>query len=452
MIQKLINYFKNTDERSKTVNKNIIQSAIYKIVSILLSLVIVPLTIGFINAEQYGIWLTISSIVGWIGYFDLGLGHGLRNRYATAKAEGNLELASKYLSTTYASIFLIFLVIYIVFCFVNPHVDWCAFLNVTQVSNEELQTMMYILFGFFSLNMVLGVLKSLLLGDQRTSYTARIGVIEQICSVICIFILTKTVTPDLKYLVFVYSGIPCAVFLFFSLFVYLPKSGIFRDIRPSISKIDFSLAKGLLSLGGKFFVIQISLLLIFQCVNIIISRNCGQLAVTQYNLSYKYYQMLYMFTVIILTPYWSAFTDAYAKQDYAWMKKTMGLLNKLLLLAIPIIILMAIVSPIFFRIWVGDKVAVPFGINIMTAIYIYSQIFSGVHTYVINGLGKVTIQLIIYVISSLMAIPLMNYLSKLYDVPGMLAVLIIVYSMQGIFGKIQINKILNKKAAGLWDK
>lgn len=452
MIQKLIGYFKNTDERSKTVNKNIFQSVIYKVASILLSLVIVPLTIGFINAEQYGIWLTISSIVGWIGYFDLGFGHGLRNKYATAKAKGDLTLAAKLLSTTYAAIFLIFFTIYVIFCFVNPHIDWCAFLNVTQVSNDELQTMMYILFGFFSLNMVLGVLKSLLLGDQRTSYTSKIGVVEQICSVICIFILTKTVAPDLKYLVFVYSGVPCAVFLFFSLFVYLPKSGIFREIRPSFSKIDFSLAKGLLSLGGKFFIIQISLLLIFQCVNIIISRNCGQLAVTQYNLAYKYYQILYMFSVIILTPYWSAFTDAYAKQDFAWMNKTVSLLNKLLLLAVPAILLMVVVSPIFFKLWVGGQVEVPMGINIMTALYVLSQIFSGVHTYIINGLGKVTIQLIIYVISSLMAIPLMDYLSKMYGVIGILIVLIIVYSMQGLLGRIQIGKILNQKARGLWDK
>lgn len=452
MIKKVISYFKNADERSKVVNKNIGQSVVYKAISIILSLLIVPLTIGFVNAEQYGIWLTISSIIGWIGYFDLGLGHGLRNRYATAKANGDLELASKLLSTAYAVIFLIFLFIFVVFCIINPYINWCSFLNVNQLDNAELQGLMYILVVFFCLNMTLGVLKSLMLGDQRASFTSKIGVAEQVCSLIGIFILSKTVTPSLYYLAFIYSGVPCAVYLIFSIVVYLPKSGIFRNIRPSFRKIDFSLSKSLLSLGVKFFIIQISLLLIFQCVNIIISRNCGQIAVTQYNLSYKYFQILYMLYVIVLTPYWSAFTDAYAKQDYLWMNKTVKFLNKLLLIAIPVIVLMVIVSPLFFKVWVGDKVAVPISLSLMTATYIYSQIFSGVYIYVINGLGKVTLQLVIYVISSIVAIPLMNLLSNEFGVSGMLVVLILIYSAQGIVGRIQINKILNNNAFGLWDR
>jgi hypothetical protein len=31
---------------------------------------------------RYEIWLTLSSIVGWFSFFDVGLGHGLRNKFA----------------------------------------------------------------------------------------------------------------------------------------------------------------------------------------------------------------------------------------------------------------------------------------------------------------------------------------------------------------------------------
>ena len=55
------------------------------------------------------------------------------------------------------------------------------------------------------------------------------------------------------------------------------------------------------------------MLFIFQVINIIISRNLGPIAVTQYNVAYKYYNVLNMASVIILTPFWSAFTDAYVK-------------------------------------------------------------------------------------------------------------------------------------------
>ena len=78
--------FVNGSERSVIIKKNIVQSSGFKVASIIISLLVVPITIDYVNAEQYGIWLTLSSIVHWISYFDLGLGHGLRNKFAEAKA------------------------------------------------------------------------------------------------------------------------------------------------------------------------------------------------------------------------------------------------------------------------------------------------------------------------------------------------------------------------------
>ena len=427
------------------------QSFIYKGLSIVLSLLIVPLTIGFVNAEQYGVWLTISSIVGWVSYFDLGLGHGLRNKYAEAKANGNTKVMSQLISTTYALIAIIFSVVFIFFLVINHFINWNVFLGVSQIDNASLQKIMLALLGFFCLNMILGVLKSLLLGDQRTSMTSLITVIDQLCSLLMIFVLTKTVEPDLFYLVFVYAGAPCLVTLLFSVFLYVPRNSIFHDFRPSLKNIKLSLSKSLLSLGGKFFIIQLSLLLIFQCVNIIISRNCGQLAVTQYNLSYKYFQILYMVSVIVLTPYWSAFSDAYAKHDYKWMNNSFSKLTHMALMSIPVLILMLLFAPIFFKIWVGDSVSIPFKLNAMVALYIMSQILSGIHTYIINGLGKVTLQVILYVILSLFAIPAMNYLSLHIGLYGILSVLTSVYLAQAILCRVQIKRILKNTACGLWN-
>lgn len=451
LINKIRSYLNQGDNRTANIKINVLQSFIYKGFSIVLSLLIVPLTIGFVNAEQYGIWLTISSIVGWVGYFDLGLGHGLRNRYAEAKAKGNTKVMSELISTTYALIAIIFLIAFVLFFVVNRFIDWNAFLGVSQIDNRSLQKIMLVLLGFFCLNMFLGVLKSLLLGDQRTSMTSLLTVIDQLCSLLIIFILTKTVKPDLFYLVFVYAGAPCLVTLLFSIFLYIPSKSIFHDIRPRFKNIKLSLSKSLLSLGGKFFIIQLSLLLIFQCVNIIISRNCGQLAVTQYNLSYKYFQILYMVSVIVLTPYWSAFSDAYAKNDYKWMNKSFSKLTNLALMSIPILIFMLLLAPLFFKLWVGDSVIIPFKLNIMVALYILSQILSGIHTYIINGLGKVTLQVILYVILSIFAIPAMNYFSLQIGLYGILSVLTSVYLAQAIICRIQVKKILKNTANGIWN-
>ena len=57
-----------------------------RLLSIAISLVMVPMTLGYVNPVQYGIWITLSSIVGWLGYFDIGFGNGLRNRFAESVA------------------------------------------------------------------------------------------------------------------------------------------------------------------------------------------------------------------------------------------------------------------------------------------------------------------------------------------------------------------------------
>jgi hypothetical protein len=56
-------YFTKGNERSVAVKKNIAVSLVLKCISILVSLQVVPLTIGYVNPTKYGIWLTLSSII-----------------------------------------------------------------------------------------------------------------------------------------------------------------------------------------------------------------------------------------------------------------------------------------------------------------------------------------------------------------------------------------------------
>ena len=448
MIKKFLSLFNNNNSRTHTINKNILQSFALKLISIALSLLIVPLTINYITPEEYGIWLTLSSIVHWISYFDLGLGHGLRNRFAESKVLGNV-VVKKYVSTSYAVIALILSVIFLIFVFINQHINWNSVLNIDSLENQEFQRIMYILVGFFCLTMILKVTNSILLGDQRTSAVSLITVLEQFVILVLIFLLTKFARSSLINLAFINSVVPCIVLLLVFYYVYR-KKGIFHYCKPSLKHIDFSLSPQILNLGVKFFIIQVSLLLIFQVVNIILLRNCGPDVVTQYQLSYKYYSILYMITTIILTPYWSAYTDAYTIKDYNWMKREHSKIRSISILTIPVLILMILLSPIFFKIWINDSVEIPITLHICMALYIYSMIYASIFMYILNGLGKVSLQLIIYVSFAILSIPLMNLLSIKVGVYGILLFLTAVYLCQGFFGSIQVNRILSQRATGIW--
>lgn len=116
IFSKLLGFFKNKDRTSKA-GKEVVYSFAFQAASILVSLLYIPLLLGYLTQEKYGIWLTLTSILGWFSFFDVGLGNGLRNKLAEAIASGNISLGRKYVSTTYAILIYIFSVVLFVFKF-----------------------------------------------------------------------------------------------------------------------------------------------------------------------------------------------------------------------------------------------------------------------------------------------------------------------------------------------
>lgn len=436
--------------RSALVKKNIIALFLLKGISVLISLQVVPLTISYVNPTQYGIWLTISSLTAWFFFFDIGLTHGFRNRFAEARAKNDIDTARIYVSTTYASLAIMFIVMIALVAVINGTIDWSLILNIDSSYSDELSQVFIIVVSFFGLNVVFSTFTTMLTADQKPALQAMIQVMGQVIALIIIYILTKVSSDgNLQTLAFVFSGIPTVVILLSSIIFFNTK---YKKVAPNFRYIKYGYVKDILGLGSKFFVITTSMLFIFNLMNIIISRILGPEAVTQYNIAYKYFNVLYMFIALILNPFWSAFTDAYTKKDYTWMKTIFGKLERLWLITIPLLFLMCIIAQYFYQFWIGSAINIPVSINISVAIYILFMTFGAIYMYMINGIGKIRIQLIIYVFFALISYPFMTLSCRLYGVPGLLAVPTIVYAIQGLIGRIQLKKIFQNKAQGVWNK
>lgn len=432
------------------VKKNILGSLLLKSISILISLQVVPLTIDYINPTKYGIWLTLSSIIAWLSYFDLGFGHGFRNRFAEAKAKGNIKLAKEYVSTTYIVLLLLFFVIFLVAITFNSFLSWSDILNVDPAYNNELRTLFGLLSCFFCLNIVASIFNTMLAADQKPVLASLIQTSGQILAFICISILIRTTSGSLNALAIAFAGVPCFLLIMVSFVMFCGKK--YKSVSPSIKYFRFSLTKNILGLGGQFFIIMLSMLFIFQFINIILSRVEGPEVVTQYNIAYKYFNILNMGVTVVLTPFWSAFTDAYVKQDYNWMRNVVKKLELLWLLCIPLLVLMVICSSNLYQWWIGDSVSIPFSLSVSMAIYILFQTRGNIYMYLINGTSKVRLQLILYLLFAIVAIPLMTFCSKQYGAEGVLIVPIVVFGLQAIIGRIQIQRIIKGTAKGLWLK
>lgn len=446
----LYNYFSKRSDRTQGVIKNIGVSFVAKVVTILCSLLIVPLTIDYIDSVQYGIWLSLSSIITNLTYFNLGLSNGFRNKFAEARAVNNDDLAQRYVSTTYASLGVVVFVLLVVSLLVNANLNWANILKVDSSYYGELRSACAIIIVVFLGSMIANIFKTMLTADQKPGVASIIDALSSIFSVVCLLILLRSSEGSITNLALYYAGVPCIVVIISSIIGFCFTR--YRSFRPSFKTIDKNLVKNILSLGIQFFFINISLVLIFQMLNIVISREIGPEAVTQYNISYKYFHLLYVVYIIIITPFWSAFTNAYKSNEIKWMNNVMSSLEKICILFFFAAILMTLLSQLFFKLWIGDSVYIPLNLNICVAIYIYLQVLSSTYMYLINGIGTIRLQLIIYIAYAIVAWPLISYSCRYFGIYGIVIFPSVVYLTQAIVCRIQLKKIMHNSATGLWVK
>lgn len=448
-VDKIRQYISSGNERSVLAKKNIIGAAFNKGVAIVISLLLVPATINYLNSEQYGIWLTISSIIAWMAYFDVGLVHGFKNKFAEAKANGNTRLARQYVSTTYAALIVIFGVLLLIVELLCPYINWAGLLNVNESYRSLLTRICSILFLFMSIQLSLGVLPALLTADQRSAFASMISTLGQGMALIAIYILASLPEKSMLYVCVALAGMPCLIMMVATLISFKHRYKLFA---PSIRYVNIKLIGNIVSLGGKFFAIQISMLLIFQVTNIILSRVLGPESVTLYNVTYKYFSIIQMAFNIILSPFWIAYTDAYVKKDFTWMKNVYRRLTKIYVLAILVGLIMLLFSPVIYKFWLPASVEIPLSLSFSMCLYILILSYSNMLMILINGTGKVFLQMIVYMSCAVVAIPTMTVLCRLCGITGILLVLSVVYILQSIVAKIQIEKILKNSAEGIWGK
>ena len=438
-------------QRTSTVKKNVIASILIKGISIAVSFFIVPLTLGFVDKELYGIWLTLSSIVIWLNFFDVGFTLGLKNKLAESVALEDWDRGKKLVSTTYAIMCMIFLPLMVLLFVVIPFVDWCGFLNVDEKFREDIVMTMYPLVACFCLQMILNVIVNVIAANQLTAFSTSFNVIAHLLSLIIIVVLPYLTKPSLFALSLAISMPPIFVLAFASFYLYRKK---YSKIKPSASSIDYSYSKELFSLGGKFFIIQIQGVILYQTTNILISNIASPTDVSVYNIAYKYLSTGMMVYSIFMGPLWPAFTDAYTKKDFEWMKRMYKKMAYVCLLTIAGFVVMAIISPIFYKIWIGDKLDVPFIMTLVVTIYMSVHSWDMLQVTLVNGMGKIKLQTYVVLLGLFLNIPLSFFFGRTLGLGAIgvtlsMTAISIVYS---IFFTIQINLLLRNKAEGIWNK
>jgi O-antigen/teichoic acid export membrane protein len=450
-INKVYNKIGVKSARTKNITKHVLISFIYKGGSIITTFLMVPLTIKFLNTENYGIWLTLSSFIAWFSFFDIGLGNGLRNKFAQAKAKGDLGLAKAYVSSAYFTIGSICFLLIAIFLILNFFIDWTSVFNTNVLFSKELSLLMPIVFSFFCIQLVVKLVATIYTADQDHSMQGKINFYTSVFSLLIIWLMTHIVKGSLLLFGVIFTGLPVLILLCLNLFAFSNK---YKNYTPSFSLWKYAYIKDIFGLGLKFFIIQMSGIILFTSDNLIITHLYGPKAVVPYNIVYKYFSASSMILSIIVVPYWSSITEAYTSGDFVWLKQSMRSLLKITLTSFFLLIIMLLISSNVYELWIGNQVVIPYSLSVFTALYFSINIFYNPFTVLINGTGKILIQLYSLAITSIINIPLSIFLAKNLNlgVSGVILSTVICLIPYAVLAPIQSYKIINNKASGIWNK
>lgn len=445
----MLGWLNSGHERSARLKKHISASFLLKGFSIVISLLFFPLLLDLLGETKFGVWLTISSVISWFAFFDIGLGNGLRNKLAEAMAKDDMRAAKAYVSTTYALMLGIAAGMFILFICIFPFINWQGAFNTNYIS--ELSAVVFVVFSFFCLQFVVKLITMLMMAEQRPALNSALNTMASALSLVVVWLLYKFGSDNLLFVALTVSGLNLVVYAIASFVLF---NGRYKAYRPAWRSVEWVRSKDLLGLGAKFFVLQGAALIVMATDNMIITQVVGPEEVPAYNAALKYFSIVTMAFTIITTPFWSAFTDAWQKGEKEWIKKTVAKVQRFWLATFMGLVLMLICADLFYGLWLGDRLEVPFLVSLFMALWVMMATSTAIYSNFVSGVGKIRISFFHAIFVSIVNIPLSIYFAGHLGMgsAGVILATCLCVLPRALVQPLQYAKLMRGNATGIWNR
>ena len=387
-----------------------------RVISLVVSLITVPLTFKYLGVERYGMWMTISSMVAMFAFADLGMSNGLINFVADASGRDNQDAIRRAVASAFWILSVIAFVLILVMAIVYPFLPWYRIFNVhSALAMRESGPALLALTACFAVNLPLGIVASIQNGLQNGFISNIWAAVGSLIS-LAVLLITIHQHAGLPLLIIGLSGAPVLASILNAGQLFLFQR---RWLLPRISSFSKEMASALLKTGVMFFCMQLAMAVGYQSDNLVIAHIVGAKAVAGYAVPSRLFNILTVLVGMITSPMWPAYAHALAGGDIKWIRKTFRA-NVIGALAISLVVTAALV---FFgneilSIWVGPGISVSlpllaaFGVRCVLSAYLQPL------SFLLNGIGKVRPQAIIAVLMSVINLGLSILLVKHLGIIG----------------------------------
>lgn len=328
------------------------------VVTSLLGLISVPLSVGYLGKEQFGLWMVLNSLVVWIQLSDCGMSNGLVNALAEANGKKDQRAACAYVTTSLFVLSFISLLLLACLLFSFRHLPWHKILNMSTSENTLLAGRCFLTLGFlFVLNIPLSIVIKVFSAFQLAYITNFAQILSSLLSLIGLFVAIH-LELDLPSLVLIVATGPLFANLLLWLLLkrYLPWMHISTQLlsRKALNRI----AKSSIPLS----LYQIGALLVNHAVNIVLAQAAGLTIVADYQILLRVYLLVFFVGTAVARPFYPALREAFEGGDSSWV---LASIRRVLILRTGLSTLLPL--PLLFsgdwlvKTWIGQTLSERFG-------------------------------------------------------------------------------------------
>ena len=336
-------------ERYRRIMLSTVASIAGTAVMTLVSLVAVPITIGYLGKEQYGLWVAVNSLVPWVSLFDMGLVAGLVIALSEAHGRDDQAAARGYFSTAFFTLLAVSAVLLVALVLLLPWVGRTGLFDVPPaIPASTTRAGVAVALGFALLMLPLGSVPQACAAYQRSyGWT----VVTALAALLSLAFLLAATGLGLSFAVVVGTAGGAGLLAALAGAAYF-LSRPFPWLRPAPSQVSLRSLRRLLASAVPLYVLQIGGLLVNQSQRPILANRAGLSTVAEYDLLMRLFVMSTTVITVGTASFIPAFRESHERGDVAWMRRTFWRLVaiRLTLAALLCLAFMLLGNPLL-RIW-----------------------------------------------------------------------------------------------------
>lgn len=403
-------------ERVRRAGLTGVVTLVARALTVVLNLATLPLTSRYLGQERYGLWLTLSSFIGWMVIVDFGLGNSLINALARANGRDDRDAARGAVASAFWIITAVATAFGTLCLMIVPVVSWGRVFNVsTPQAQGEVAPALLVVLIFCALRLPAAVVGCIYQAYQE-------GYAYQLCSIAggllgaMGLVLAIQAQAGLPWLTGAFLGGLLMTDLIAAIYLF----GWRRAwLRPAPRYFHLAEARALLRHGALFWVAQVSAVLMLQMDLLIVARLFGASTVAGYGTGLRLFALIGAVQTAFIAPYWAAYGEAAARGDGAWLRRTFARSIKLSLFwSVPAALALCLAMPWVLQLLVTPDVTVGWHLRLAVMTTEVVNSVARCVSVLLNGLGAIRLQAVLGPVGGAVNLLLSWLLAQQLGAPG----------------------------------